>query len=140
MAECIMEIVYKLPFSTAGQALGFYNDCNPARARPYNFTEPEAGQKPYYQDFSGLSKTDIWVSVAHAIRATLQDRSGDEIYIFSCRNFGDRTTQSSVEQLAEDLGYEPRKIKKVLRKLYDALQEELQRRELIPKEDEQVSR
>lgn len=136
MSPSKLDTVYKPPFLSTGHALGFYNDCNPARCRPYNWTEPDSGQKPFNPDFSGLSKSDIWVSIAWAIKHTLEDRPFDEVYIFSCRNFGDRITQSSPEQLASDLGWETRKVKKVLRKLYNALEDELKRRELIPKDDQ----
>ncbi len=131
----MLEIVSDAPFTSIGQALCFFNEQNPARARPYNFSEPEAGRKQFAEDFSGLSRADIWASVAHAIKYSLQGRSGDEIYCFTARNIGDRSRHLSVDEIAVKLGWSESRVRKALKATIKELESELKRRELLPDED-----
>lgn len=121
------------PFKSVGQALAFFNEKNPTRARPYNYAEPESGKRPYSEDFSGESPADIWASVCHALKQTLEGHTPNEIYIFTARNIGDRARHLSIEEIAEKVRFSPYKVRKILRQFLDELETELQRRELMPR-------
>lgn len=124
--------VSQLPFSSAGQALNFFHQRNPARQRYVNFFEPERGQKPQFPDFSGLSPTDVWASVANAIWRTLKDARAEERRAFELAFLNpDRARALAPEEIAAVLKVSTSTVYRYLRTLREELELELKRRELM---------
>jgi hypothetical protein len=124
------------PFDSVGQAVTFYNLCNPARARHHSLFEPESGNNDCRDDFSGASKTDLWVAVLGAIKKTLEYETLEAARAWIMQNLGDRDYQLHVDEIAEILGRDARKISKWCYRITDNLEMELVRRGLMIISDE----
>ena len=131
-----LENVSCAPFASIGQALSFYNNNNPARARYRNFYEPEHGQKPAFEDFSGRSPSDIWASITLGITEVMAGLDHDRKWAFLWRNIGDRTRQLSVEEIASRLGRSKSTVYRYLKELDNDLKDEFTRRNLIERADD----
>lgn len=129
VVDYTMQRVY--PFNTLGQALGFFNRNNPARAKPLNLFEPEGGTIPLAQDLSGESPRDIWAALVLGIARTLKQQSNLEVDVWRMRNVGDTSRQYAVEEISEKIGISAQKIYKILRRINEELEREFVRRELI---------
>lgn len=131
-----MKDVYSPPFQRLGQALAYYNNCNPARELRVNILEPDRIKRPILEDFSGDSSKDIWCSVAGAIGATLEGKPGDHIIGWSVRNLGPSSLHMAIEDIAKLLGMNDQAVRRFLGKINRELEQELRRRHLIPWEVE----
>lgn len=130
-AYCIVEELCTPPFTSLGQALSFYNLYNPARAKSVNINEKDRGGTDP-ESLKGHYPPDVWASTALAIKAVLKDKSIEARRIFYLRDIGDRSeAQKSKEEIAQILGISLSKVKKQLYKIYDELEDELKRRELL---------
>lgn len=132
MAIYKLENVYSPPFQTLGQALAYYNNCNPARDIRVNLLEPERVKRVENVDFSGDSSKDRWAAVAGAIAIVLHNRPFDEIEAWLARNVGPSEKHLAAEVIAEKFGWERRRTFKTLARINRDLEAELRRRHLIP--------
>lgn len=129
-----MEESQNYPFELLGQALSYFNNNNPARQKFTNMFEP---------DFVGIpsseqsSSHDLWAAICLAIHETLRLYPYEAREIFKRRHLGDRTVQSSKEEIAKDLGLPLRAVRKWLEQIEDDLEAELVYRELLPPKDEE---
>ena len=120
-------------FLSVAQAMMYFNTKNPARARSVNPHEPERGNRPDNNHFSGDHPDDIYASVAHAIKATLlqyPDPLGHRIFKLYC--IGPRDGRLSKESIEYVEQIYVKRVLKILRELSDELEAELVRRELMP--------
>lgn len=134
MIITMMKVVYKAPFLTVGDALSFFNSCNPARAKSINLFEPERGQKQISEDFSGQSANDIWASVTVAIQRVISNLDHDRKWSFIWRNVGDRSRHLAAEDIASRLKTSPQVIRRYLRETTRTLERELRHRDLLEPE------
>lgn len=121
----------RFPFKSFGQALAFFNGCNPARYRSINLLEPDRFKRYQAPDFTGENSKDVWSSVAHAIAWTIEGVTADERQGWTLRNLGPREKQMAVEEIAELQQLHPRKVYRYLKRMNNDLEAELIRRELL---------
>lgn len=124
-------------FSDVYQAVGFYSFGNPARARYINLFEADHGSAPASEQFSGEHPNDLWASIAAGVAKVL-DNTGDskatkifEMYFPSSRDAG-----LPKEVIARELGISTRHVSRLLRRVLEDLEEELQRREILPRSEQ----
>lgn len=136
-AECKLEESPSAPFRNVGHALGFYNAHNPARAKYFYIIEPERGEQEFYTDYCGHAPSDLWASITLGIKKVLADCNSTEVFVFAARNFGDRQSQLSIDDIAKKIGQSRRNVWRILNRIYDRLDSELKRRDLIAKDAKQ---
>ncbi len=127
----IEESTQRYPFKSFGQALAFFNCCNPARYRSINLLEPDRFKRYQAPDFDGENSKDVWASVAHAIAWTIDGVHPYERFGWTLRNLGPREKQMAVEEIAEIQQLHPRKVYRYLKRMNNDLEAELIRRELL---------
>lgn len=96
-----------------------------------NLLEPERGQKPQFEDFSGHSPNDLWASITLAITTVMKGLDHDRKWSFLWRNIGDRSRHLAAEEIAVRLRKSSRTIRRYLREVNDDLEKEMLRRFLI---------
>lgn len=118
-------------FSSVGQAISYYRFQNPARQKFVNITEPEVHVRDVSEQFSGNHPSDIWASIQYAIRQVVNDDPEPlALSIFALKFLGERDQQYYKTDIAKMLGLNERYVSKVIGRLWDALDDELVRREL----------
>lgn len=123
----------KVKFRTVGQAVNWYNSCNPARQHYTNFFEPEShGGGVVVEDFSGDSPKDIHASIGRAIKRALKCQRPRAIEAWALRNSGDRDRQLHPADIAKRLGCGVRLVFSYLAEIDSDLEHELIRRQLLP--------
>lgn len=127
--------MYKTPFKSIGNALAFYNFKNPARHKCVNLLEIEGLSTQYTRDFSGTSSRDLFAAVTWAIKKTLLLHTREQQAAFVLREFGDSDSRLHVHDISKKLGRSKTTIYRWIANISDDLENELQRRELIPKPD-----
>ena len=124
------------PFQHLGQALAFYNNCNPARAKSLCLTEPEGDSKSQSdKDF----ERGIWAGVALAIGDVLHDLPASEYWAWTQRNLGDRTEQRAVSDIARAMLVSVPTVYRVLNRIDHAIEKNLQRREILPPAESDIN-
>jgi hypothetical protein len=126
-------MVRKYIFMSVGQAISYFNNKNPARARSVNLLEPEFGNKQSAEHFSGNHPDDIYASVCHAIQRVL-DMYGDRqvTRIFKLHWIGSREGCLAKEEIAKVEHMSVNRVRRILRDISSELEMELARRELMP--------
>lgn len=119
------------PFSNVFSAIAYYVCCNPARAKSLNILEPSGGCRRPATEFSGNHPNDIWVSVCHAVRRTMDSERG--LYRAAFRMYYlDPERHHNSESIARALSLSARTVRRKLNKMVALLEDELVRRELLP--------
>lgn len=119
------------PFFSVGQAITYFRFNNPARQRYVNLTEPDRLSSKGYEQFSGDHPADIWASVRYAISNVInQDPEPLAISIFALKFLGERDQQFYKSDIAKHLNLREKYVARVIGRLWDALDDELVRREL----------
>lgn len=114
-----------------GQAISYYRFQNPARQKFVNITEPERYARDVSEQFSGKHPADVWASVQYAIKDVVsRDPEPLAMSIFALKFLGERDQQYYKTDIAKILKINERHVAKVIGRLWDALDDELVRREL----------
>lgn len=126
-------------FSSVGQAISYYRFQNPARQKFINLTEPDHHQRNVAEQFSGDHPADIWASVRYAVRDVVEaDPEPLAMSIFALKFLGERDQQYYKTDIAKLLNLNERYVAKVIGRLWDALDDELVRRELKEPDSEGI--
>lgn len=126
--ECTLTIVSTPPFTSLGQALAFYNECNPARQRSINLLEPEKRGASVHSDWD---PQDAWATIALGIAYVLNRTNGTKRWIWAMNNLGDRTRHKAPEEIAQQLGLKTETICRYLGEINKQLRKEFASRGLL---------
>lgn len=124
-------------FKHIHDALAFYNNKNPARAKSVNLIEPES--RGSSNDYLGEHHpSDIWASVCGAINYVLSRNTGPRSEAYRAAYVGNRDYQKHPVDIAFSYGVSVRTIYRWLECINDELETELVKRELLePEEDDE---
>lgn len=123
-----MTIVYR--FNSIGQALAYYRYCNPARAVYKNPLETESRKTRIAREFSGDHPSDVWASICLALQTVKESYTSSVQRILFDQMFGAESTKH-ITDVAKDLFISERIARKWHNKMFDEIERELTRRELI---------
>lgn len=123
-------------FTHLHQAVNFYNNKNPARAKYVNLLEPES--RGASNDYLGeYHPNDVWCSVCGAINYVLTRNQGPRAGAYQAAYIGNRDYQKHPADIAGAYGVSIRTIYRWLERINDELESELIKRELLePEKDD----
>lgn len=121
--SCMVESPSKFPFQHVVQAIRFFNDQNPARARSVNLLEPERrGTRIVELD---VAAHDLWACVALALKRVLPRYDTDTQRAFRLYWIAERDKGMGKETIAVVLGRSVRTVNRMIRRVTDDLEREL---------------
>ena len=136
-------------FNSAGHALSYFNQNNPARLKRQNLLEPDSSGSGKAKDFTGESPDHIWSRVLGCLTRVLHEEPHVVQLCFILRNVGERDDygkrkpafhreparkQLSVQEIATQLNISKRTVYRYLNRISDEFERELKRQELLIEE------
>lgn len=121
-----------MKFESLPQALFWYITHNPARQKAINLLETERGTRPPAEQFSGLHDVDTWAAIVCALRDVLDRYDGREALAFRAHEIGlPPGNRIHADEIAEKLAVRPATVYRWIRDIRQALEHELQLREVL---------
>ena len=131
-----MGMITEYPFIDTAQALRYYHNNHPARARYKNLLEETHGDKPACEQFSGAHPADIWAGVIGAVTDALFCFDRERRKIFAWTHLAPREMQLHPLEVASKSGISSRTVYRWQREVMEELARCLRFRQLIPPESD----